>query len=382
MKIIRACTVSQSLGFVRGMLPYLCSKYEVVLLSSPGPRMDEIIEKDKVRGITIPMERHISLKKDPISLYRIIKVFKKEKPTMVHSMTPKAGLLCMVAGWLTRVPVRVHTFTGLVFPTSKGVKRKILMLTDTITCACATHIIPEGEGVKNDLLNNRITKKPLRVLGYGNVRGIDMERFSVRPKIKEIANQLRKNDFFTFVFIGRIVRDKGINELMGAFDKLSKEYSNVRLFLVGSFEDSLDPISNKARSIISNNSSIDYVGKKFEDELVAYYAASDCFVFPSYREGFPNTVLEAGAMGLPCIVTDINGSREIIRNGKNGVIIPPKDSEALYHAMKKMIEDKESRQHMSSNARQMIANRFEQGFVRQCLYDFYEEILSQYNDKR
>ena len=382
MKIIRAFTVSMSLGFVEGMLPDLKKKYEVVLLSSPGPEMETIVKKYGVKTIAIPMERHISLKKDIVSLYKLIKVFRRERPQMVHSMTPKAGLLCMVAAWLTKVPVRIHTFTGLVFPTAQGLKRKILMLTDTITCACATHIIPEGEGVKNDLLNNRITKKPLRVLGYGNVRGIDMERFSVRPKIKEIANQLRKNDIFTFVFIGRIVRDKGINELMDAFDKLSKEYSNVRLFLVGSFEDSLDPISNKARSIISNNSSIDYVGKKIEDELVAYYAASDCFVFPSYREGFPNTVLEAGAMGLPCIVTDINGSREIIRNGKNGVIIPPKDSEALYHAMKKMIEDKESRQHMSSNARQMIANRFEQGFVRQCLYDFYEEILSQYNDKR
>ena len=382
-KIIRACTVSQSLGFVRGMLPYLSSKYEVVLLSSPGPEMDEITKKeDNVRGITIPMERHISFIRDAVSLYKIIKTFKKEKPMMVHSMTPKAGLLCMIAGWLTRVPVRIHTFTGLVFPTSTGLKRKILMLTDAITCACATHIIPEGEGVKNDLLNNEITKKPLRVLGYGNVRGIDLERFSMRPEVKEIADKLINNIAFTFLFVGRIVRDKGINELMDAFDRLSREHSNIRLILVGSFEDSLDPISDKARTIINNNSSIDYVGKKMGDELVAYYAASDCFVFPSYREGFPNTVLEAGAMGLPSIVTDINGSRDIIVNGKNGVIIPSKDTNALYHTMTKMIEDMKSRQYMASNARQMIADRFEQGFVRQCLYDFYDEILSPYNSKK
>lgn len=382
-KIFRACTVSLSLGFIKGMLPYLSSKYEVLLLSSPGPEMDDILKKEeKVRGIAIPMERHISLIRDIFSLCQIIKAFRKEKPTMVHSMTPKAGLLCMLAGKITEVPIRVHTFTGLVFPTSTGLKRKILMLTDAITCACATHIIPEGEGVKNDLLNNGITKKPLRVLGYGNVMGIDMKRFSLRPEVIKIAERIRKKDVFTFVFVGRIVRDKGINELTDAFEQLSKELSNIRLLLVGSFEDSLDPISDKARTIINNNSSIDYVGEKTGDEFVAYYAAADCLVFPSYREGFPNTVIESGAMGLPSIVTDINGSREIIVNGKNGIIIPSKDTDALYHAMKNMIEDNESHQKMASNARQMIANRFEQGFVRQCLYDFYDEILSPYNNIR
>lgn len=381
IKIIRSCTVSLSLSFVKGLLTDLCKKYEIVLVSSPGKEMDEITMEYGIRGVSIPMERHISFIRDAVSLYQIIKTFKKEKPTMVHSMTPKAGLLCMIAGWLTRVPVRIHTFTGLVFPTSTGLKRKILMLTDAITCACATHIIPEGEGVKNDLLNNGITKKPLRVLGYGNVMGIDMKRFSLRPEVIKIAELIRKKDVFTFVFVGRIVRDKGINELTNAFEKLSKEFSNIRLLLVGSFEDSLDPISDKARAIITNNSSIDYVGEKMGDEFVAYYAASDCFVFPSYREGFPNTVIEAGAMGLPSIVTDINGSREIIVNGKNGIIIPSKDTDALYHAMKKMIEDEKSRQHMASNARQMIADRYEQGFVRQCLYDFYDEILSPYNNK-
>ena len=381
-KIIRACTVSLSLGFIKGMLPYLSSKYEVELLSSPGPEMDDILKKEeKVRGIAIPMERHISLIRDIVSLFQIIKAFRKERPIMVHSMTPKAGLLCMIAGWFTRVPVRVHTFTGLVFPTSTGLKRKILMLTDALTCACATHVIPEGEGVKNDLLNNGITKKPLRVLGYGNVMGIDMKRFSLRPEVIKIAELIRKKDVFTFVFVGRIVRDKGINELTNAFEQLSKEFSNIRLLLVGSFEDSLDPISDKAKTIINNNSLIESVGPKGGDELVAYYAASDCFVFPSYREGFPNTVIEAGAMGLPSIVTDINGSREIIVNGKNGIIIPSKDSDALYHAMKKMIEDYELCQQMASNARQMIADRFEQGFVRQCLYDFYDEILPPYINK-
>jgi glycosyltransferase involved in cell wall biosynthesis len=120
------------------------------------------------------------------------------------------------------------------------------------------------------------------------------------------------------------------------------------------------------------------VGSKNVDELLSYYAASDCFVFPSYREGFPNTVIEAGAMDLPSIVTDINGSREIIVNGENGMIVPPKNTDALFDAMLNMVRNKEGREKMASKARKMIAERFEQSFVRKCLYDYYDEILKKY----
>ena len=186
-----------------------------------------------------------------------------------------------------------------------------------------------------------------------------------------------RNNLFTFLYVGRIVKDKGINELCEAFEKLSG-LTEARLILVGPSEDSLDPISDKAREIIANNPNIESVGGKFGDELLAYYAASDCFVFPSYREGFPNTVLEAGAMGLPSIVTDINGSREIIKQGENGVIIPSQDAEALFDAMMNMMRDKTARERMAGNARRMIEEKYEQGYVRKCLYDFYDEILSAY----
>ena len=145
--------------------------------------------------------------------------------------------------------------------------------------------------------------------------------------------------------------------------------------LVGAYEDSLDPISNETRQIIADNEGIEAVGVKRGDELLAYYAAADCFVFPSYREGFPNTVLEAGAMGLPSVVTDINGSREIINNGYNGLIVPPRDEQALFKAMTEMLENTEKRKKMATNARPLIAQRFEASFVRACLYDFYQRIL-------
>ena len=374
IKIIRAVTVSSSIGFFEPTIKDLQERgYEIVSVSSPGANLSRLRELG-VNTIEVPMERHISLFKDLKSLFNLIRVFRKEKPQMVHSMTPKAGMLCMLAAFLTRVPRRVHTFTGLVWPTATGLKRKILMATDWLTCACATHVIPEGMGVMNDL-QNHITKKPMKVLGYGNVRGVDMKRFSRRPEVEKLAKEIKKEDIFTFIFVGRIVGDKGINELALAFTDLQKKYDNIRLLLVGNFEQNLDPLKPETLKIINENPGIELLGPKYGDDLLACYAASDCFVFPSYREGFPNTVMEAGAMDLPSIVTDINGSREIIVHDKNGVIIPSKNTEALYHAMEEILTNTEKTKKYASNAREMIASRFERNFVCQCLYDFYDEIM-------
>lgn len=307
----------------------------------------------------------------------MIKVFRRERPAMIHSMTPKAGLICMMSGMLTGVPVRVHMFTGLVFPTSKGLKRRILMATDWLTCACATHVLPEGEGVKRDLLENGITKKPLKVLGYGNCRGIDLTRFDRTPEVMAEANKLRKADKFTFIAIGRLVGDKGINELVESFCRLNKEFPDTRLILVGPYEPELDPIKPETAKAIEDNPNIEAVGS--QKDVRPWLAAADCHVLASYREGFPNVVIEAGAMGLPQIVTDINGANEIIIEGKNGTIVPSKNSEALYNAMKRMATDDQCRASLSSNARRLIAERYEQGYVRKCLYDFYNEIQNCYN---
>lgn len=376
-KILRVTTVPGSMStFCRGLFRELQEQdgYEVVAVSSPGDAMREIEEREGVRTIAVPMERHISPLRDLKSLFGLIRVFRKEKPTMVHSMTPKAGLLSMMAAWFCRVPVRVHTFTGLVFPTATGLTQKILILTDRITCACATHIVPEGEGVKNDLINFRITKKPLKVLGHGNVRGIDLAHYNPElPEVQTEAARIRKTGVFTFVFIGRLVRDKGINELVEAFERLNKEYPNTRLLLVGRQEPELDPLKPETIAKIDNNKNIEAVGQ--QSDVRPWLAASDAFVFPSYREGFPNVVIEAGAMGLPSIVTDINGSREIIIDGNNGTIIPPRDTDALYMAMKSFLDQPGNRNGMASDARPLVASRYEQSYVRKCLKEYYKEIL-------
>lgn len=319
------------------------------------------------------MQRHISPWNDFIALIKLVKVFRREKPRMVHSMTPKAGLLCMLAAWFCRVPVRVHTFTGLVFPTAKGLKQKILILTDRITCACATHVVPEGEGVKADLQNYRITRKPLRVLGHGNVRGIDLTYYDRTPEVLHEAEKIRKNNVFTFIFVGRLVGDKGINELVEAFQRLNDKYPATRLILVGGQEPKLDPLKPKTIKEIEQMQAINDVGR--QQDVRPWFAAADALVFPSYREGFPNVVIEAGAMGLPSIVTDINGSREIIIDGKNGLIIPPHNSDCLFQAMETLLKDTEKRNKMALASRELIVSRYEQSYVRECLKQYYNQII-------
>lgn len=379
-KIIRSTTVPSSLDtFCNGLLKELSKKYEVIGVSSPGERLKNVGIREGIRTISVPMERRIAPLKDIKSLLLLIQIFNKEKPYIVHSMTPKAGLLCMIASWLCRVPVRIHTFTGLVFPTSKGLQKKILMFTDTLTCACATHIVPEGEGVKKDLLSHSITRKPLKVLGYGNVRGIDLKYYDRSPEVMEHANRLKNPEFFSFIFVGRIVKDKGLNELIEAFARLSMENNSVQLIIVGPYEDGFNPVSDKTRHEIEVNNRIITVGR--QNDVRPWLASCDALVFPSYREGFPNVVIEAGALGLPSIVTDINGSREIIQEGINGVIIPPRDTDSLYVAMKRFCEEPAFVETLASKARKMVAERYEQGFVRKCLFNFYSEILTKNNQQ-
>ena len=367
-KIIRAATIGMSLNiFCKGLLKELKDEgYDVVALSSPDEDLRELGEREGVRTIGVQMERHASPFNDIVSLVKLIRVFRREKPDMVHSMTPKAGLLCMMAAKMVSVPIRLHTFTGLVWPTATGLSRKILMMTDRITAACATHIIPEGEGVKQDL-QRCITKKPMKVLGHGNVRGIDLDYWKRNDKKVD-------DGVLTFVFIGRIVRDKGLNELVTAFVRLNQQYKDTRLLLVGPCEENLDPVLPDTMHLIETCDAIESVGR--QEDVRSFYEQGDVLVFPSYREGFPNVVIEAGAMGLPSIVTDINGSREIIENEKNGLIVSPRDEMALYEAMKWMVEHQDEREQMAANARPMVASRYEQGFVRQCLKDYYKEILS------
>ena len=373
-KLFRISTIPDSLEILlKGQLKMLSEYYEVVAVSSPGEKMKVLEEREGVRTVSIPMERRISLVKDFISLLRLIVLFAKERPDMVHSITPKAGLLSMLAAWITRVPVRMHTFTGLVFPTATGKMQKLLIAMDRLTCFCATHINPEGEGVKRDLVNYNITSKPLHIIANGNVNGIDLEYFDKTPEVVEKACSYKKEGTFTFCFVGRMVRDKGINELVHSFLRLYQKDERVRLLLVGPFEKELDPVLPEVEEHILHHPGICYMG--YQNDVRPFLVASDALVFPSYREGFPNVVIQAGAMGLPAIVTDINGCNEIVLPDLNGVIIPSKDEQALYESMKYFASHPVEVERMAANARPLIASRYEQRIVWNALLDEYKSII-------
>lgn len=370
-KVIRISTIPMSLDLLlQGQLRMLSEYYEVIAVSSPGKELEKVGQREGVRTIAIPMERRISPFKDLIAFIRLVRLFRKEQPWMVHSLTPKAGLLAMMAAWLCRIPVRIHIFTGLVFPTTTGLKQKILIATDRITCGCATYVNPEGKGVQRDLEKYHITTKPLHIIGNGNINGIDLDWFFRTEEVEGQAKKLRKEGEIVFCFVGRIVEDKGINELVEAFQSLHVHYPFIRLRLVGPFEE-LDPVAPKTRQAIEQHPAIEWAG--WQDDIRPYLAASDIFVFPSYREGFPNVLLQAGAMDLPAIVTDINGCNEIIMDGVNGCIIPPRNQDALYTAMERVL-DTEFRSAMAKQARKLIADRYERKALWKALLEVYRSL--------
>ena len=377
-KLIRTAAIPGSLQhLLKGQLRFLNQYYEVVGVASQGKPLQYIEENEGIRTVPVNIERAISPFKDVVSLYKLYRLFRKEKPFMVHSITPKAGLLSMIAAFLARVPRRVHTFTGLLFPTQKGFMKNLLLFLDKVICYCATHVYPEGNGVKNDLVNYKVTKKPLKVIANGNVNGVNLQYFNpdlfIQEKILTIRQKYQLSDSdFVFVYVGRFVNDKGINELVNAFCSLSMTTKNVKLLLVGGFQGESDLLPKQTLDKITTHEQILTVGH--QTDIRPFLMVAKAFVLPSYREGFPNVVLEAGAMGLPCIVTDINGSNEIIEHGKNGLIIPSKDEGALLQAMTTFVNDKILVGQLAKNARPMIVLRFETSFVWKAVLEEYMRI--------
>ncbi|EKB55417.1 glycosyltransferase family 4 protein [Bergeyella zoohelcum] len=379
IKLFRITTVPISLKtLLKGQHRFMSDNgFEVVGVSSFGKELGEVSEDEGIRTMAIEMSRQITPLQDLKSLWKIWNFLRKEKPQIVHSITPKAGLLSMLAAKMAGVPIRLHTFTGLIFPSKKGMMQKLLIQMDRLLCWAATHVYPEGEGVKKDLIKYRITSKPLKVIANGNVNGINTEHFSPESISDQEKQELKKTlniqpDDFVFIFVGRLVCDKGINELITAFSEL--RLPDTKLLLVGGEEKDLDPLQTKTIQEIERNKNIIAVG--FQKDVRPYFAISDCLAFPSYREGFPNVVMQAGAMGLPSIVSDINGCNEIIAEGENGCIIPSKSVEELKLAMKKMREDKSLYYSLQQNSRRMIVERYQQEAVWKALLEEYNFLIA------
>jgi glycosyltransferase involved in cell wall biosynthesis len=379
-KLIRITTIPASLGgLLGGQLNFMSEHYEVVGISSAGHnyKLTKIGEKEGVRVIPVEMTRQITPIKDLKATWELYRIFRREKPFIVHTHTPKAGTLGMLAAYLARVPHRLHTIAGLPLLEATGKRRWLLDQVEKMTYAWATKIYPNSFGLKDIILTNRYTRpQKLKVLGNGSSNGINTRYFDPSAVTEEEKESLRQSlgirpEDFVFVFVGRLVKDKGINELVRAFEKTQEIAGNVKLILVGPFEKELDPLEPETERAIASNKSIFTVG--WQDDVRPYFALSDVLAFPSYREGFPNVVMQAGAMGLQSIVTDINGCNEIIVPGKNGVIIPPKDTRALATEMIRACKEPKDPARREQ-CRRMIVERYDQAFIWNAILKEYEAL--------
>ena len=374
-KLIRITTVPLSLEkLLENQLRFMKDYYNVTAVSADKERLLRFGKDQGVATYHVNLTRKITPIQDLKALIKLYKFLRKEKPFIVHTHTPKAGLIGMLAAYFAKVPNRLHTVAGLPLMEATGLKRKVLNIVEKLTYACATKVYPNSYGLKQIILDNKFTKnRKLKVIANGSSNGIDTSYFNPKhfslEENKNLKLQLNINDNdFVFIFVGRIVSDKGINELVTSFSKLVKENNNVKLLLVGPFEEELDPLKKETLTQIETNKNIIYVG--FQNDVRPYFAISDVLVFPSYREGFPNVVMQAGAMGLPSIVSNINGCNEIIEHNVNGLIIAVKEIEAIYNAMNKMLLTN----NMKENTRKIIEERYEQKVVWQALLKEYKTL--------
>lgn len=378
-KLIRITTIPSSLRtLLKGQHRFMSDHYEVIGIASQNDSLIEVRQNEGIRTYAVEMTRTITPLNDLKAVIKLYRIFKKEQPFIVHTHTPKAGTVGMLAAKLAGVPHRLHTIAGLPLLEAKGNKRKLLNAVEKFTYKCATLILPNSFGLERIILEENFTKpNKLKVIGNGSSNGIDTKHYDValvselkKQKLKQELN-ISKNDI-VFIFIGRIVKDKGINELVSAFNTLSKTNNNCKLLLVGSRENHLDPLLPETEQLIKENPQIIATG--VQKDIRPYVAVSHVLAFPSYREGFPNVVLQCSCMELPCIVSDINGCNEIIEHEVNGLIIPVKQTEALKEAMQFMIDHPDKRNEMIQHSRSRILERYKQEYVWNEILTLYQSL--------
>lgn len=353
--------------WLKGQAKFLSKYYEVEIITSNSKNIRNIEQYENVTIKTVDFNRKINIFKDFKVLIELYLYFIKNRPSIVYTLTPKAGLLGMTASFMARTPIRIHNVVGLPHLEAKGRRKSILIFTEKITYLFSTNLYSNSFNLIDEI--KKLTPKNVRVIGHGSVNGVDTDYFSdvldnqKKLKIKH-AYKIQDNDL-VLTFVGRIVRDKGINELISVFVKLKKKYSNLKLLLIGDFENELDPISTNSKKIMDSDKDIIHI--KFQEDIRKFLAISNLFLLPSYREGLPNVLIEAGSYGVPLIATNINGCNEIITHGENGALINAKDEISLYGEVEKFILDKIYYNHIKSNVRKSIVDRYSQQY-------FYTEL--------
>lgn len=380
-KLIRITTVSKSLKrLLKGQLNYMNTHgFEVIGISSPDEFLPEVQKVEKIQTYGVSMQRGIAPLHDLKSLWKLYKILKKEKPQIVHTHTPKAGTVGILAAYLAGVPIRLHTVAGLPLMEAKGFKRKILNTVEKITYKFATKVYPNSVNLKQFIMEEKLCHpSKLKVIGDGSSNGIDTTEFDPASVSEETKTNLKnslgiKETHFVYLYVGRLVQDKGVNELITAFVNLAENNPEMQLILLGNNDDNSDPLTQETLFQIENHPQIHAVG--YKNNVEEFFAISDVFTFPSYREGFPNVVLQAAAMQVCAIVTNINGSNEIINDAENGFVIPVKDAVILAEKMMWCFKNQDKSKEMGVKSRKIILKKFERTHLWSLIKKEYETFL-------
>lgn len=365
LKLCRVVTVPQTFQtLLREQLRCICAHdIELTLVCSPKPEFDEVIRDVGAKGVAISMERKPAPVADVRSLFRLARFLSRNRFDIVHSSTPKAGLLAALAGKLARVPIRLHTFTGQPWVELAGLKRRIPRECDRITAKFATQCYADSTSQRDFLIHEGlVAPRKIAVLGAGSISGVDLKRFSIEMWGGSAAVQTRHKlgipiTGLVIVFVGRVTKDKGIRELLSAFETVTERNSEVHLVLVGPREPERDALPSPTIDRLERNPRVHCVG--FSATPEEFLAIGDIFCLPSYREGFGSVVIEAAAMGLPAVVSRVTGLVDSVVEGVTGLIVPPKNAGELSKALQTLLDSESLRKSLGSAARQRVIQYFD-----------------------
>jgi glycosyltransferase involved in cell wall biosynthesis len=358
-------------AFLLKHFEYLSKEFDITLVANFETQADfEIPFVKNTKHIAI--QRSIHPIKDLLALIQLFFFFRKESFHVVHSVTPKAGLLAMTAAWLSRIPIRIHIFTGQVWHTQLGFKKQFLKFLDRLLVFFTTHVLVDGQSQRQFLIANKIiTDKNSKVLGKGSISGVAIQKFIPSNEIRSLYRKqlnFKENDI-VFAFLGRMNTDKGILDLAKAFQMLSADFPNVKLLLIGFDEEHMQ---EQIRKIQIDN--IIYFGPTPKPQEVLQ--AADVFCLPSYREGFGTSVIEASLLELPIICSDTYGLTETIIENTTGLRHEVKNVNQLYNQMRLLTEDATTRSYLGKNGRQYVLDHFSADEISLHWLKFYKTILN------
>ena len=349
--------------------------FRVTLVSSPGELLEKTAATEGARAVAIPMERGMAPLADLLSLIRLLRLLHTLRPEMTEFSTPKAGLLGGLAARLAGVPARVYMLRGLKLNTAKGLKRRILLGAERLSASCAQAVLCNSASLRSEALALRIAPAAkLKLLGNGSSNGVNPERFS--PGASDVRSKLGlRPDSPVVGFVGRLTRDKGLPELIEAFALILRRQPDAHLLLVGWFDAAEDALSPALQARIERHARIHCTG--YVGDTAPYYRAMDLLVLPTWREGFPNVVLEAAATGLPVVTTECTGSRDSVVPEVTGLLIPPGYPQAISEAVLRLLRDPARRRRMGVAARAWVVEHYSDARVLALTAHFYRNLFEE-----